>query len=107
MNSKKNYTATLLLSFFLGNLGIHRFYTGYVGIGIVQLLTAGGCGIWTIIDFINLCFGNFKTEDGAELDEYNPTLGKVFFFVWLALFAVSIAYYALAFSTGLADGLKG
>ena len=41
---QKSYVVTLLLSFFLGFLGIHRFYTGYIVIGIVQLLTLGGCG---------------------------------------------------------------
>ena len=103
MESKKNYTATLLLSFFLGGLGIHRFYTGYIGLGILQLLTAGGCGIWTLIDFINICFGNFKAADGQALDEYNPTLGKTFFFVCVALCLLSVIMYA----TALAEIFRG
>ena len=45
MVGNKSYTAALLLSFFLGGFGIHRFYTGYIGLGILQLITAGGCGI--------------------------------------------------------------
>lgn len=98
MESKKNYTATLLLAFFLGGFGIHRFYTGYIGLGILQLLTAGGCGIWTLIDFINICFNNFKTADGQPLDEYNPTLGKTFFFVWTALCILSVIMYATTFA---------
>lgn len=40
--------------------GLHRFYLGYTVIGIVQLLTFGGCGIWAIIDFIMLLTGNLK-----------------------------------------------
>ena len=45
MESNKDYTLTLIFSWLLGWLGIHRFYTGYIGIGIIQLLTAGGFGI--------------------------------------------------------------
>jgi len=94
MEERKSYTATLLLSFFLGTLGIHRFYTGYIGIGIIQLLTIGGCGFWTLIDFIRLCFNNFKDANGQELEDYNPTLGQVFFFLWLAVFIMSIFTYS-------------
>ena len=54
----------LLLCFFLGGFGVHRFYTGHTTIGIVQLLTLGGCGIWTLIDFILIIIGNFKDSDG-------------------------------------------
>ena len=57
---KQSHTTTLLLSFFLGGFGAHRFYTGYVALGILQLLTLGGCGIWTLIDFICICFNKFK-----------------------------------------------
>ena len=42
----------LILAIFLGGLGVHRFYLGYIGIGVIQLLTAGGCGIWALIDII-------------------------------------------------------
>lgn len=88
----KSYTATLLLAFFLGGFGIHRFYTGYIGIGIIQLITAGGCGIWTLIDFINLCFGNFKDADGNLLADYNPALGRTLFWVWIALIVLGVVF---------------
>ena len=97
MEKKRSYAPTLLLSFFLGGLGIHRFYTGYIGIGIAQLLTLGGCGIWYIVDLVNICFNNFKDADGNELDEPNLTLGKIFFFVWLALFILSWFTNGLSF----------
>ena len=66
LNSEKdnNGLIVLLLCFFLGGLGIHRFYTGHTTIGIIQLLTLGGCGIWVLIDFIMLLLGNFKDADG-------------------------------------------
>ena len=87
--AKQSYTATLLLSFFLGGVGAHRFYTGYTALGLVQLFTLGGCGIWSLIDFISICFNNFKTEKGLLLREYNKTLGLTFFFIWVALVILS------------------
>jgi len=59
-----NGLIVLLLCFFLGGLGIHRFYTGHTTIGVIQLLTLGGCGIWALIDFIMLLLGNFKDAEG-------------------------------------------
>lgn len=65
INSKqKEGLVVLLLCFFLGYLGVHRFYTGHTTVGIVQLLTLGGCGIWTLIDFILIVLGHFKDSDG-------------------------------------------
>ena len=66
-NDQKEWLVTLLLSFFVGYLGIHRFYTGHIAIGIVQLLTLGGCGIWALIDFIIILVGNYKDSDGRPL----------------------------------------
>jgi hypothetical protein len=64
---EKDWLTTLLLNIFLGALGVHRFYTGHTGIGIAQLLTLGGCGIWAIIDLIQIATGNFKDSDGKKL----------------------------------------
>ena len=47
----KDPTTSLILSIFLGSLGIDRFYVGDIGIGVGKLITCGGLGIWTIIDW--------------------------------------------------------
>ena len=65
--SDKQKIPAALLCWFLGALGVHRFYLGYTGIGVIQLLTLGGCGIWTIIDFIMILTGGLKDADGREL----------------------------------------
>lgn len=62
--SDKDWATTLLLCVFLGYLGIHRFYTNNTGIGIGQLLTGGGCGIWWLIDLILLVTGKYKDGYG-------------------------------------------
>jgi TM2 domain-containing membrane protein YozV len=65
--SEKGFVPTILLCFFLGGLGIHRFYVGKIGTGIVQLLTLGGLGIWTLVDFIMVVTGNFKDSRGLPI----------------------------------------
>lgn len=76
---QKSFTVTLLLNFFLGFLGIHRFYTGYIGIGIAQLLTFGGCGLWALIDYIMLLVNKFNDKNEQPLEDYNKTIAIVFF----------------------------
>jgi TM2 domain-containing membrane protein YozV len=68
--SGKSQLVALLLCILIGGLGIHRFYLGYTWQGIVQLLTAGGCGIWALIDLIRIITGDLKPKDG----EYDKTL---------------------------------
>ena len=60
----KNKTTAALLSFFLGGLGIDRFYLGYTGLGLLKLLTGGVFGIMWLIDFIRSVIGNLKPKDG-------------------------------------------
>ncbi len=55
----KSPMTALLLSIFCGSLGVDRFYLGDTGLGIGKLLTAGGCGIWAIIDW-------FKIQDATR-----------------------------------------
>lgn len=64
LKSEKGFVPTLLLCFFLGVLGAHRFYVGKVGTGVIQLLTLGGLGIWALIDFVIIAIGKFKDKHG-------------------------------------------
>ena len=49
---KVNWMLTLIISIFFGSLGIDRFIMGRVGLGVLKLITFGGCGIWWIIDIV-------------------------------------------------------
>lgn len=63
----KDWLTTLLLCFFLGAFGVHRFYTKSTGIGVAQLLTLGGCGIWALVDLIMIVTNSYKDGDGMPL----------------------------------------
>lgn len=63
----KSFVAALLLCLFLGAFGIHRFYVGKIGTGVLQLLTLGGLGIWALIDLIMIAVGKFTDSEGNPL----------------------------------------
>jgi TM2 domain-containing membrane protein YozV len=64
---RKSWLATLLLCIFLGGLGIHRFYTGHIVIGVIQLFTGAACGIWWLVDLILIITGAYKDVNGNDL----------------------------------------
>ena len=65
--SEKSGIACLLMLIFLGWLGIHRFYVGKVGTGLLFFLTCQGLGIWWLIDLILLCVGSFTDIQGRRV----------------------------------------
>ena len=65
--SDKDWTTLLILSLLLGWLGVDRFYAGHIGLGVLKLLTIGGCGIWALIDIIMVATGKFTDADGLPI----------------------------------------
>jgi len=68
--SPKSRLVVTLLAFFLGGLGIHRFYLGKIVTGILMLITGGGLGIWFLIDFIMAVAGVMKDKEGKLIKNW-------------------------------------
>lgn len=68
--SDKRILPLFLLFFFLAWLGVHRFYVGKIGTGILFILTLGGLGIWWIVDLILIVTGNLRDKQGNKITEW-------------------------------------
>lgn len=67
MKSDKDWIITLVLAIVVGSLGIDRFYTGSILLGILKLVTLGGLGVWWLIDLIMLVTGSYKDGNGLPI----------------------------------------
>ncbi len=74
--SEKSRLVALLLCFFLGYIGIHRFYAGKIGSGILYLCTYGLFGIGVLVDLIMLLTGSFTDDNGLPIIDWEGTEGK-------------------------------
>ena len=70
---RKNPTTALILSLFLGTVGIDRFYIGDTGLGVAKLFTIGGLWIWTIVDWF-LIMKATRTKNAAVIREIHDTM---------------------------------
>lgn len=68
--SRKSRLVAALLCGFLGTFGVHRFYVGKIGTGILMLITLGGFGIWYVIDLILIVVGSFRDSQGLLVREW-------------------------------------
>lgn len=70
--SPRSRTVALLLAFFLGVFGAHRFYAGKIQTGILQALTLGGLGLWWLYDNIMILAGSFRDKEGLLIANWEP-----------------------------------
>lgn len=98
----KSYVIALLLAFFLGCFGVHRFYVGRWKTGLAMLLlTITGCLsiasiVWWFIDLFTLCTNKFLDSDNDELESYNPgcaIIAGIFTIISFVIFVVGILAY--------------
>jgi len=92
----KSWLTTFLLAWFLGGLGVDRFYNGRTGLGIGKLLTLGGLGVWALIDCVLLLFGKYQDASGNCLQ---PARGSHRF---IALSIVGVVLAANIVAAGFA-----
>ncbi len=103
---EKSYLVAALLAWFLGFLGIDRFYLGYIGLGIIKLLTCGGCGIWQLIDFILILAGVMKDANGNELRR-TPNDWVIVLVIVVATIILNIFYGGFSLLAGLLQQRSG
>ncbi len=70
--SQRSRLVTLLLAFFLGVFGFHRFYVGKVRTGILMLFTLGGLGLWWLYDCVLVATGSFRDAEGQLVSDWEP-----------------------------------
>jgi TM2 domain-containing membrane protein YozV len=70
LGTEKTILPVFLLAFLFGVFGVHRFFVGKIGTGILQLVTLGGLGIWVLVDLVMIITGNFTDKDGDKITEW-------------------------------------
>ena len=88
--SNKSKSTTFLLCYFLGGLGVHRFYLGKLITGILMLVTGGGFAIWWLIDLYRIITGRLKDKQGDDLGTSQPYADQPNAGFWVRLSALMV-----------------
>jgi Tfp pilus assembly protein PilE len=95
--SPKKRNTVILLNFFLGTFGAHRFYLGKIFTGILMLLTLGGLLVWSFVDLVISTFCNYKDSKGRFVDKRGSmAMGVIFIvlYMMMPILAIAIPQYA-------------
>ena len=100
MIKKKNILVALLLSFFLGSLGIDRFYLGCYATGFLKLITFGGFGLWSLVDFIRIATGSrlcggFSWDNKVHKISDDKYIKTDFIFIFVSLAIAALLYFTI------------
>lgn len=88
-SAPRDWSVTFFLCLFLGLFGVHRFYTGHLLVGILQLFTLGAYGIWTLIDLVLIVTQKYRDARGNPLAEPNVRLGSSCLLTGLVVFGTA------------------
>ncbi len=94
----KSWMTTMILALLLGEFGVHRFYTGYIWIGVAQLILTltgiGGIisGIWLLVDLVSIARNTYQDAEGRDLVGENPGCGMIV----LILIGLSVIFCIIA-----------
>lgn len=114
VTSPKSALIALLLCFFLGAFGAHRFYVGKIKTGVLMLVTLGGLGIWALVDLVLIACGEFDDAEGRELTFARAGDPRWKFFLGIVtlliatfiLYAATVGAIIMLATSGVTDTVK-
>jgi TM2 domain-containing membrane protein YozV len=92
---QRHFLAVFFLSFMWGMFGVDRFYLGKWGTGLLKLLTAGGLGVWMVIDLALIMGGKMRDADGQPLLDYDR-YKKLAFRIVLIFSIIAAIYFIMS-----------
>lgn len=99
----KDFVVAWLLALFLGFLGVDRFYRGFIGLGLLKLVTCGGAGIWSLVDLLLIVLTGGRDSSGQKLAGYEKHK-KVAFIVTPIVLVLGLIFGMVNNAAGGDDG---